>query len=92
MSDFEAHTDQADAISSRAARDGRCTANDLQLVIAALVDQITVSDRRQADLLEGMHARLSELGSAARETRTRVPAAYADAFHRVEDALAALRK
>ncbi|MEZ5842805.1 MAG: tetratricopeptide repeat protein [Hyphomicrobiaceae bacterium] len=69
---------------------GACAAHELKHVIAALISQISEADRRQSDAIGAMQARLAELGADARNVQKRVPAEFADAFGRLEDALAGL--
>ena len=91
MSDFTTAGEHTTAKAQAPGQDATaCAAHDLKHVIAALISQISDADRRQSDAIGLMQARLSELGADARSVQKRVPAEFADAFGRLEDALSGL--
>lgn len=58
--------------------------DDMQAVLKLIAAQLQDSDRRQSEVLADMHRRIAEMSSEARHTSTKVPAAFAPAFERIQ--------
>lgn len=67
-----------------------CGAEDIKGILRRIAEQISESDRRHGEVLYELKERMSSLGDRASKARAEAPPAFADAFTRIEDGMAAL--